>query len=78
MKIEGSASGSGSESISHRHGSADPDPDSHQNVLDPQHCLLSYISTMILLFTGMRLYKLPWSDMEHVNKRDEPRLDVAK
>ncbi len=33
---------------------------------------------MILLFTGMRLYKLPWSDMEHVNKRDEPRLDVAQ
>jgi len=34
MKIEGSGSGS----ISKRHGSADPDP--HQNVTDPQHCLL--------------------------------------
>jgi hypothetical protein len=76
MKVEGSGSGSESGSISQRHGSADPDP--HQNVMDPQHCLLSYISTMILLFTGMRLYKLPWSDMEHVNKRDEPRLDVAQ
>jgi hypothetical protein len=34
MKIEGSGSGS----ISQRHGSADPD--SHQNVMDPEHCLL--------------------------------------
>ncbi len=45
-KITGSASKSGSEprswSISHRHGSADPDPDPdpHQNVMDPQHCLI--------------------------------------
>jgi hypothetical protein len=23
-----------------RHGSADPDPDPHQNVMDPQHCLV--------------------------------------
>jgi hypothetical protein len=30
--------GSGSGSISKRHGYADPDP--HQNVMDPQHCLL--------------------------------------
>jgi hypothetical protein len=51
MKIEGSGSASGSESesgsesasesgsISQRHGSADPDP--HQNVMDPQHCILA-------------------------------------
>ncbi len=32
MKIEGSLS------ISQRYGSADPDP--HQNVMDPQHCLV--------------------------------------
>ncbi len=31
---------SGSGSIGQRHGSADPDPDPHQNVMDPQHCLL--------------------------------------
>jgi hypothetical protein len=31
MKKEGSA-------ISQRHGSADPDP--HQNVMDPEHCLV--------------------------------------
>jgi hypothetical protein len=36
MKIEGSGSASGS--ISKRHGSADTDQ--HQNVMDPQHCLL--------------------------------------
>jgi hypothetical protein len=34
-KIAGSGSESGS--ISQRHGSADPD--SHQNVMDPEHCL---------------------------------------
>jgi hypothetical protein len=33
IKIEGSGS------ISQRHGSADPD--THQNVMDPQHCLKS-------------------------------------
>jgi hypothetical protein len=38
-KIEGSGSYFGSRSISQRHGSADPDP--HQNVMDPQHWLLS-------------------------------------
>ena len=27
-------------SISQRHGSADPDP--HQNVMDPEHCLLEF------------------------------------
>jgi hypothetical protein len=45
MKIEGSASGSasGSGSISKRHGSADPDPDTHQNVMDPEHCIFSCI-----------------------------------
>jgi hypothetical protein len=32
--------GSGSGSISHRHGSADLDPNPHQNVMDPQHCLV--------------------------------------
>jgi hypothetical protein len=36
MKIELYESGS----ISHRHGSAGLDPDPHQNVMDPQHCLL--------------------------------------
>jgi hypothetical protein len=30
----------GSGSISQRHGSADPDPEQHQNVMDPEHCLL--------------------------------------
>jgi hypothetical protein len=32
----------GVESISQRNGSGDPDPDPHQNVTDPQHCLLSF------------------------------------
>lgn len=27
---------------------------------------------------GMRLYKIPWSDMEKRNNKDEPRLDVAQ
>jgi hypothetical protein len=36
MNIEESGSGS----ISQRHGSADPDSDPHQNVMDPQHCMV--------------------------------------
>jgi hypothetical protein len=35
--------GSGSGSICQRHGSSDPDPDPHQNVMDPQHCILRSI-----------------------------------
>ncbi len=34
----GSRSGAGF--VSQRYGSADPDQDPHQNVLDPQHCIL--------------------------------------
>jgi hypothetical protein len=30
----------GSGSISQRHGSVNTDPDPHQNVMDPQHCLI--------------------------------------
>ncbi len=37
-KIAGS--GYGSESISQKHGYADPDPDPHENVMDPEHCLV--------------------------------------
>jgi len=44
MTIAGSGSGSGS--TSQRHGSADPDPDPDppQNVMDPEYCLMSYLS----------------------------------
>ncbi len=38
-KIAGSGSESGS--ISQRHGSADP----HQNVMDPEHCLIHKVSS---------------------------------
>jgi hypothetical protein len=31
----------GSGSISQRHGSADPDPDPHQNIMDPEHWLVT-------------------------------------
>jgi hypothetical protein len=40
-KIAESESVSGS--IGQRHGSADSDP--HQNVMDPEHCLLGYTGT---------------------------------
>jgi hypothetical protein len=40
-KKAGSGSESGSGFISQRNGSADPDP--HQNVLDPEHCLLGIL-----------------------------------
>jgi hypothetical protein len=34
-------------SISQRYGSGDPDPhqDPHQNVTDPQHCMVRYVGT---------------------------------
>jgi hypothetical protein len=38
MKIAGSGFATGSGSISQRNGPADPDP--HQNVINPEHCLL--------------------------------------
>jgi hypothetical protein len=41
-KITGSGSESGS--ISQRHGSAGPDPDPYQNVMDPQHYEIHYIT----------------------------------
>jgi hypothetical protein len=41
-KVVGSGVGSGS--ISQRYGYGDPDP--HQNVTDPQHCLI-YLSTYL-------------------------------
>jgi hypothetical protein len=55
MKIEGSGS------ISQRHGSADPDPDSHQNVMDPQHCLKHKIYFLIQCCVSAyhSIYKIP-------------------
>jgi hypothetical protein len=40
---------SGSGSISQRHGSADPDPDPDppQNVMDPQHCLETFLEPLL-------------------------------
>jgi hypothetical protein len=46
-KIAGSVSGS----ISQWHGSPDPDP--HQNVMDPQHCLLPSVK-----YNGEDIYTL--------------------
>ncbi len=44
---KGVGSGVGSGSISQRYGSRDPDP--HQNITDPQHCLLANIKKNIPL-----------------------------
>ncbi len=45
-KIAGSGSESGS--ISQRQRSGDSDPDPHQNVMDPQHWLEQYASTVVI------------------------------
>jgi hypothetical protein len=54
MKIAGSASESGS--ISQRHGSADPYPDPHQNVMDPELCLVISSCLAGIGLTGLRGY----------------------
>jgi hypothetical protein len=53
-KIAGSGSASGSGSISPRHGSADPDP--HQNVMDPQHCMIYYCTLTLVNDKDNRYY----------------------
>jgi hypothetical protein len=58
MKTEGSGirirdPDPGSGSISPRHGSADPDP--HQNVMDPQHCL---VVNIVLVSTRIFILKI--------------------
>jgi hypothetical protein len=58
----------GSGSIGQRHGSADPDPDpdTHQNAMDPQHCLSRWSATEWSLCyqeNGRLSSCLQWTDL---------------